>query len=265
MEVTYVLRSGFVLANHRLRILALDLLWKFFHFVSMVVLISASVAWRIQDLSKYRWHGPELAPSNPILLAMALAEVWTRYAGTLAWTAFGLVACAIGLWIVFEALFRGGVEKFWIYAGARVAFLAIMVSATVVLVTLTAYEGLAEPDGTIQAGIVSAVVLSGIWWIVSIAETLVRRDALELLATNLTVVWGALGTLLGVQLLLSAASIAVVGLSIKLMLHSSSPGPFLGAGFLMMSAIFFWTIIHSYLVVVRYSTIDIMRDNVVES
>jgi hypothetical protein len=50
-----------------------------------------------------------------------------------------------------------------------------------------------------------------------------------------------------------------------MMLHSSSPAPFLAAAFLTLAALLIWTIVHSYLVVVRYSTIDIMRGNVVES
>lgn len=257
MEVAYILRSGFLLANQRLRMLALDILWKFFHFVSVVVLISATVVWLLQDLAQYKWQGPELAPSNPILLAMALADLWTRYSGTLAWMAFGVIAGTIGLWIVFEAFFRGGARRFWIYAGTRIAFLAVMVSALLVLAALTAREGF-------QAAIVSGIILLGVWWIASIAETLVRRNAVDLLATNLMEVSGALGSLLGIQLLFSGASFAVVGLSIRLMLRSSSAAPFLVAGLLLISALLFWTIVHSYLVVVRYSTIDIMRDNVVE-
>jgi hypothetical protein len=230
----------------------------------MVILMSATAAWLIQDLANYSWEGPELAPSNPILLAMALADLWTRYSGTLAWTAFGIVSSAIGLWIGFESFFRGGVKRFWIYAGTRVAFLLIMISAMAVLVTLTAVEGRVEPGGTIQAGIVSTIILLGLWWILNVAETLVRRDAVELLATHLTAVSGALGSLLGIQLLSSTAFLAVIGLSIRLMLRSSSAAPFFVAGVLMVFAMLFWTIVHSYLVVVRYSTIDIMRDNVVE-
>jgi len=264
MEVSYILRSGFILANQRFRMLAVDILWKFFHFVSMVILISATAVWLIQDIANYQWEGPELAPSNPILLAMALADLWTRYSGTLAWMAFGIVSSAIGLWIGFEALFRGGVKRFWIYAGTRLAFLTIMISAIVVLATLTAVEGRIEPGGTIQAGIVSAIILLGLWWMLSVAETLVRRDAMELLATHLTAVSGALGSLLGIQLLFSTASAAVIGLSLRLMLLSSSAAPFLVAGLLTVSAMLFWTIVHSYLVVVRYSAIDIMRNNVVE-
>jgi len=228
------------------------------------VLISAAAIWLIQDLADYRWQGPELTPSNPILLAMALADLWKKYSGTLAWVAFGVVSGAAGLWIIYEAFFRGGVRRFWIYAGTRIAFLSIMGSAMVVLVALSTHEGRTEPGGAVQAGIVSTVILLAIWWIVSVAETLIRRDAVELLATQLEAVSGTLGSLLGMQLLLAIAALATLGLSIRLMLHSSSPAPFLAAAFLMMAALLFWTIVHSYLVVVRYSTIDIMRGNVVE-
>jgi len=258
MEVANVLRSGFLLANQRIRMLLLDLLWKFLHLVSVVVLISAGAVWLIQILAQYQWEGPELTPANPILLAMVFAEVWKTYAGTLAWTAIGVGAGSIVFWITLESLFRGGLKKFWIYVGTRIVSLAIMISATLVLLGLTASEGL-------QTGIVAATMLAGIWWITSVAETLVRRDATELLATHLTAVAGALGSLLGIQLLLSAAAMATLALSMRLMLNSSSPAPFIAAAFLMLAAALFWTIVHSYLVVVRYSTIDIMRANVVEA
>jgi hypothetical protein len=61
------------------------------------------------------------------------------------------------------------------------------------------------------------------------------------------------------------AAVTTLGLSIRVMLRSSSPTPFLAAALLMIAALLVWTILHSYLVVVRYSTIDIMRGNVVES
>jgi hypothetical protein len=257
MGVGYFLQSGFTLANHRLRMLVLDLLWKIILLVSTVVLISATTLWLIQDLSKYHWQGPELAPSNPIVLAMALADLWTKYSGTLAWAAFGVGIGVVILWIIFEAFFRGGIANFWIYVGTRIAFLAIIGSSIVVLLALATHE--------VQAGIVSAVILLGIWWVLNVAETLIRRDAVELLATHLEAVSGALGSLLGLQLLLSMAAVTTLGLSIRVMLRSSSPTPFLAAALLMIAALLVWTILHSYLVVVRYSTIDIMRGNVVES
>ena len=237
--------------------LVFDMLWKLLHFISTVVLISAAALWLIQILAEYEWQGPELTPSNPILLAMALADLWVRYSGTLAWVIIGLILGAVGLWIVFEALFRGGFQRFWIYAGTRLAFLTIMLSAMILLTTLTAHDGL-------QGAILTMIVLLGLWWIVSVGETLVRRDAVELLATNLTAVSGALGSLLAVQLILTVSSLAIISFSAMMMFQSSSAAQFLAAAFLMATALLFWTIVHSYLVVVRYSTIDIMRGNVVE-
>lgn len=238
--------------------LVCDLLWKIAHGISVCLLIAAAAAWLIQNLAQYRWEGPELTPSNPILLGMALAEVWKTYSGTLAWTAAGVVAGTIISWIVLEALFRGGIRSFWKYAGTRIGFLAIIVSAGMVLAALTIREG-------VQAGIVSAVALLGIWWVASTTETLIRRDAADLLARDLAGVSGAMASLLGFQFLFSVAAIAVLALSVHLIFRASSPLPFFAAGCLMLATVVFWTIVHSYLVVVRYSTIDIMRANAVES
>jgi hypothetical protein len=153
--------------------------------------------------------------------------------------------------LIFEALFRGGASHFWLYAVSRLASLMIMGAATALFAVLTVHEG-------IQTGIISAIVLPALWWIVATAETLVRRDAVDLIATDLMVVFGAMGCFLGLHVFLTTAAVATGSLSTMLMLHASRPPQFFAAAFLMCTAILLWTIIHSYLVVVRYSTIDIM-------
>jgi len=236
---------------------ARDLIWKFLFFICSIVLIFGVVAWLVQDLRKFQWQGPELTPSNPILLVMALGELWRAYSGAMAWAAFGVFLGVALLWIAFEALFRGGPKHIWLYASSRVASAAVMGSAVILLAALSVRGG-------IQSGILSAIVLLGLWLMVSIAETLVRRNAMQLLAADLLLVLGAMGSILGIHISLTAAAVATASIGASLLLQASRPDQFLAAAFLTLVAILLWTIVHSYLLVVRYSTIDIMRGNVVD-
>ena len=108
--------------------------------------------------------------------------------------------------------------------------------------------------------LIGVVVVLGTWFIVGVLETLVRRDAVDLLATSLLPLSAVMGCLrlaegvIGFVLLGSAA----VALAQRI---GERAGRILFAGFVVL----FWMIVHSYLVAVRYSAIDIMRRNVVGS
>ena len=80
MNVGSVIESGIALARLRLRMFALDLLWKTLYLISVFILVVGGAAFFLHDLQSYRWQGPELASSNPILAAMAAAELSARRA-----------------------------------------------------------------------------------------------------------------------------------------------------------------------------------------
>ena len=218
--------------------------------VSVTLFLGAGV---LAQLGSMEWQGPDLGASNPIIVLAALQEFWNSY-GALLIAGFGfLLLTWAALWIVLEALFRGGWKGLWIYMGTGVARTALLLGTAAIFLMLSSGD---ESDGTLAIG---AVVVSGMWFMVGLLETVVRRNAVDLLATSLLPLSAVIGWLRLVEgvlafILLGSAAIALAGAA-----EIALSGVF--AAFVL----FFWMIVHSYLVAVRYSAIDIMRRDVVGS
>jgi hypothetical protein len=214
------------------------------------LILSAGVLSQIRSLT---WEGPDLGASNPIIVFAALRQFWNNY-GAFLITAFGLLLIVLViLWIGLEALFRGGWKGLWLYAGTAAARTALLLGTTVIFLMLSIAE---ESAGTLFIGV---VVVLGMWVLVGVLETLVRRDAADLLATSLlplSAVMGCLRLAEGVLafVLLGSAAVAL-----------GQSGEKALAILFAVVVVMFWMIVHSYLVAARYLAIDIMRRNVVRA
>jgi hypothetical protein len=113
-----------------------------------------------------------------------------------------------------------------------------------------------ESAGTLFIG---AVVVLGMWLLVGVLETLVRRDAVDLLATSLLPLSAVMGCLRLVEGVL--AFVLLGSAAVALRQSAETALAVLFAVFVVM----FWMIVHSYLVAARYSAVDIMRRNVVRA
>ena len=214
------------------------------------LILSAGVLSQIRSLT---WEGPDLGASNPIIVFAALRQFWNNY-GAFLITAFGLLLIVLViLWVGLEALFRGGWKGLWLYAGTAAARTALLLGTTVIFLMLSIAE---ESAGTLFIGV---VVVLGMWVLVGVLETLVRRDAADLLATSLlplSAVMGCLRLAEGVLafVLLGSAAVAL-----------GQSGEKALAILFAVVVVMFWMIVHSYLVAARYLAIDIMRRNVVRA
>jgi hypothetical protein len=208
------------------------------------------------QLASIEWEGPVLGASNPMMVLAALRQFWQMY-GAFLLAACGLLLLTITvLWIALEALFRGGRKAFWIYVGTAAARTAVLFGLSAVLGMLSLRD---RTGGTF---LISTVVLLGVWFIVGWLETMVRRDALELFATDFLTLWAVSGVVWLAEAIL--ALILWGSTAAAVLMVSDSSETVLIAFFAGVLA-FFWLIVHSYLVAVRYQAIDIMRSNVVRS
>jgi len=220
-------------------------------FAAVVALFAGAGV--LGQLSSLEWQGPDLGASNPIIALAALREFWNSYGATLL-AGFGVLLVVLAFfWIVLEALFRGGWKALWTYMGTGIARTALLLGTASIFVMLSRRD---ESGGTLIIGI---VVLLFLWFIVGLLETVVRRNAVDLLATSLVPLSAVMGCMRLVEgtlafLLLGSAAIALA--------RSADVAL---AGLFACFVVSFWMIIHSYLVAVRYSAIDIMRRNVVGS
>ena len=245
-----VLRDGLVLAHQRLNLILIDIVWRGIWFALMSVALAGLAIWLGNELRSFEWQGPDLAVPRPILLLVAARQFWEAYSGTLLVAAMGFAILATVLWLVLEAYFRGGREHFWIFIGSSASRLTILATASLLL------GFLAYRDESRWALAVALVILFSLALMVVILETLIRLDAIELWATDLFAVTTSIGLSFVFEVLTLVLLTAVSG---SLILSSSRLGEFAVA--LIFSALAFgiWSVFHSYLLVLRFSTVDIMR------
>jgi hypothetical protein len=210
----------------------------------------------VAELGSVQWEGPDLGASNPIIMLAALRQFWQMYGAFLLAAFSFLLLALIVLWIVLEALFRGGRKGFWIYLGTGAARTAILLGLAAILGMLSLRD---ESEGTFLIG---AVVMIGMWFFVGWIETVVRRDAVELFATDFLTLWAVAGVIWAAE---AVIAFIVLGSAASALLRASDSSEIALAGFLMGAVVTVWLVVHSYLVAVRYLAIDIMRSNVVRS
>jgi hypothetical protein len=248
-----ILSAALSPSNQQLKFVFLDCIWRFFWCVISAVaslVLSGAVLSQIRSLN---WQGPDLGASSPIIVLAALRQFWTSY-GAFFLLAFGvLLLVLVILWIGLEALFRGGWKKLWLYAGTGAARTALLLGTAGIFLMLSMRD---NSGGTLFIGV---VVVLGMWLIVGVLETLVRQDAVDLLATSLLPLSGVMGCL---RLVEAVIAFVLLGSAVVALRQSKETAlAVLFAGFVVM----FWMIVHSYLVAARYSAIDIMRRNVVRA
>jgi len=116
------------------------------------------------------------------------------------------------------------------------------------------------PD-TRGAALIVVLTLAALGFLLTTLETLVRSDAIELLGTDLFRVAGLIGILLLFETMISGSCALMVGVGFLSVSGWRDALLMLGTAAVGMA---FMTVLHSYLLVVRFSAVVIMRQNVVE-
>jgi hypothetical protein len=247
-RISTLIGAGFALAHERFSRVILDLVWKALWISIAIVLFGAATFWLLGKIP-----GPNLAGSNAILLAMALRGIWTAYSRLALWTFVLVISAVMLLRFLLEAYFRGGTSQFWVFAGSRFARTTILAALTGVLAVFVAW------DRTSGMVFIAVVILSGAWFLLTIAETLIRQDALDSFAGDPMMAAGVIGFFLVVE---AFAAMLLAGFSGAAILLSARLWELIVAFVFAMCAGVLWSILQSYLYVVRCSTVDIMRRNV---
>jgi hypothetical protein len=123
----------------------------------------------LSQMRSLNWEGPDLGSLTPIIVLAALQQFWNSY-GAFLITALGLLLVVLViLWIGLEALFRGGFKGLWLYIGTGAARIVLLLGTAGIFLMLS--------TGDDSAGIlfIGAVVVFGMWLLVGVLETLVRR------------------------------------------------------------------------------------------
>jgi hypothetical protein len=236
-----LLHEGFRQTHRHFGLVLLDLVWKAVWFVLTAVALGAAAM----------WFGLQLR--------------------SLGWAVATVSMVSLVLWFVLEAAFRSSMiaGRFHTFLFARVLKCLSVASATLLLTAICFNEYFAAPvaewrrlwPDTRGALLVILFAIGGIGFFLTIIETLIRTDAIELLGTDLFRVTGLIGILVLFEMMVSGSCALMVAAGFLNI--TGLPSALVMAGTAVVAFVFV-NVLHSYLLHVRFSAIGIMRKNVVE-
>jgi hypothetical protein len=268
-----ILRDGFALANRRLGLIFLDILWKAVWLFATAAGLLLVAAWFGGELGAIGWEDTGDPRINGLLVTVLLRDFWEAHrAGVLFSVAAVLFASAI-CWFLLEAFFRRRIVRTLaamrcaetpglrpnrtsdgdlnVFLGSGVVKSALLATAAAVLI----------PVLMAGAAIIAVVIFLALAFFLTIIDTLLRSDAVELFGTDLIRVTGLIGILLLFESMIDGALVVMILTGFLNAARMTDGLIMLGAA---ASATVFLTLLHSYLLLVRFSAVDIMRQNVVE-
>jgi len=269
-----ILREAFRLAHLRLRLIFFDLLWKVIWFVLTLAALLLVAAWFGSEFRSIGWMDTGNRAVNAALAFGVLREFWAAHRTEM----FAAVATALFfslvIWFVLEAAFRsrivsGRPRSFDTFLLSNLLKCLVVTAAGSALATICFGRYFVTPVGewrqlwpdTRGAAWVALVTVAALAFLLTIFDTLIRSDAIELLGTDLIRVTGLVGILVLMETMISGSCAVIVAVGILNIAGWREALAMLGAAAVAMV---FMTVLHSYLLLVRFSAVDIMRKNVVE-
>jgi hypothetical protein len=273
--VAELLRDGFALARRRLSLILIDLLWKLVWAIATGVMFGIVALWFGSQFQSIEWQAADVPGVNGLVAAALVRQLWNEYAGAVGGVVVAVLLLSFLLWIVLEAFFRSRIlsslpeRPFKLYILSNIARTTILAGAASMLLLLVFGQFLTAPFSewpdlwyqTRSASLTGITIFLCIAFFLTILDTLIRSDAVELFGTDLIRVGGVIGILVMFETLISASAALGIISGFLMISSGAEAAAMLGlavAGIIMMNAF------HSYLLLVRFSAIVIMRQNVVE-
>jgi hypothetical protein len=264
-----ILRSGFARATERFALVLLDILWKAVWLVSSVAAVILVAAWFGSELRDLAWEDTGVGATNALIAIAALREFWRELRGEMMLAAVLLVTASVIAWFLLEAFARSRIVDVvacfsprWsnsrerelkpatTYFVSRVTKAAVLITAALILLPVWS-------KGAPGLALILFLVLA---FCLTLVETLIRADAVELLETDLIRVTALIGILLSIEMMVAVLfGVLLTGG----FLNAAWPGDALGMLGLAGIAVVFLVVLDSYLLLVRFSAVGIMRENVV--
>jgi hypothetical protein len=248
-----ILRSGFRRAAERFAFVLLDTVWKAVWLVSTVAAVLLVAAWFGSELRDLAWEDTGNRSTNALIALRALREFWRGLRGEMLVAALLLIAASAIAWFFLEAFARsrilGKMETSPFFL-SRVCKTAVLAAAVAVLIPVWL-------KGAPFLAIILFLILA---FCLTLVETLIRADAVELFGTDLIRVTALIGILLSIEMMVAALfAVILAGGFLKV----ARLGDALGMLGLSGVSFLFLSVLHSYLLLVRFSAVGIMRQNVV--
>jgi len=256
VTLTDALRAGFALAHQRVGLVFLDVLWKGIWIVISIGALFVAASWITSDLLAISWEDARVGAVNGLMAAALLRRFWSANQ-TVILSILGLVmVLSIVTWLLLEALFR---RKF--VARTTGTFRILLLSSAAKYAILLATSLLLIPAVFAGAVTIAIVALVALGFLLTLFDTLIRADATDLLGTDLFRVAGLLGILMSFEGMVAGSLGTLLVAGFSNVASSVDAMAMFGAA---LVAVLFLSLLHSYLLLVRFSAIAIMRQNVVD-
>jgi hypothetical protein len=262
------LQASFARSNKRVGLIFLDILWKAVWFVCGVGAVVLVVAWFGSELRDLAWEDTGTKARNVLIAVEALRAFWSGMKGEIVLSFLLTLAVVAAAWFVLEALVRSRIIS--VVTGfsphlsnpgrglkpATTCFIA-RVAKTLILTTAAMALALVWINGAPLLAVALFLLLA---FCLTVVETLIRADAVELLGTDLIRVTALIGILMSFEILVGASFVVMLTAGF---LNVARLGEALAMLGITGVVAVFLTLLHSYLLLVRFFAVGIMRQNVV--
>jgi hypothetical protein len=261
-----ILRNGFKLAHSRPGLIFLDLIWKLIWLVLSAALFFGVAVSVTSDLRGIEWGDTGVPALNGMVAATLLREFWRANQGQILLLFFGAAVTSALLWFLLEATVRRKIVRdlaiesgitpepayqLKVFLTSGVLKSALLTSSTVLMLMISA-------AGARMIALVTFLLLA---FVFTILDTLIRADAVDLLGTDLIRVTGLLGILVSFEGTVAASLLAILLTGVLNVTQAASAASMFVAAVIVIGLL---SLVHSYLLLVRFSAVAIMRRNVVE-
>jgi hypothetical protein len=268
-----ILRSSFSQAGKRSSLVLLDILWKTIWFVSSFAAVILVAAWFGSELRDLAWEDTGAHATNALIAIAAMREFWRELKGEVLLAAVLIALISATLWFLLEAF----VHREFVGAGfsrsraaerqltdtgafgardrlkpAPTVFFLSRVTKAAVLTTAGLILLVVWLKGAPGLAVILFLLLA---FCLTVVETLIRADAVELLGTDLIRVTGLIGILMSIETMVAALLVVILTGGF---LHVARLGDALAMLGLTGIAVVFLSVLHSYLLLVRFSAVGIM-------
>jgi hypothetical protein len=259
-----ILRSAFAAAHERIGLVFFDLLWKVLWIVLSLVVLLLTVVWISSSLQAFEWEDTGVPVLNGLIATLLLREFWEANRRDIFFllSAFALVSAAMGAWL--EAFFRRRIVRDLATLSPRERehpFNIFLISGVTKNVLLFTSALLLLAVLLAGAPVIAIVGFIALGFFLTLLDTLIRADAVDLLGTDLIRVAGLLGILMSFESLIATSLVAIL---LTGLLNVAGQGEAIAMFAAVAAALVFLSFLHSYLLLVRFSAVAIMRRNVVE-
>jgi len=258
-----VLRRAFALAHQRVGLILLDISWKLVWVGCTAVFLFLAASWIASGVPALSWQDSGRAV-NGLIAAAIVRELWNAHKGDMLAALLMVLALSSALWIFLEAFCRRFIVRdLSASENPPVAFSLglFLTSGIFKAVCLHAAALLLAPVSLAGASVISIVTFLSIAFFLTLLDTLIRADAVVLLGTDLIRVVGLIGILVSFESMVALSPMILLFVGVLKIAGLMDAVVVLAA---TVAVALFVNLLHSYLLVVRFSAIAIMRQNVVE-